>query len=79
METKLKERLTGNGITGMIKNVEVLYQRITKKFSVKASDVAAASFTPYETTKASKANIVEVERNWSQTLAEARRQNLRGQ
>lgn len=76
METKVKEKLKGNGLFGMIKNVEVLYQRITKKFSVKASEVAATSFTPYEISEAQKAHMLEVELRRSQALAEAQRQNL---
>ncbi|MDH5690692.1 MAG: hypothetical protein OEY81_04630 [Candidatus Bathyarchaeota archaeon] len=78
METKLKEKLIGNGIFGMIKNVEVLYQRITKKFSVKASEVAPTNFTPYEISEVYKAHIVGVEFSRSQALAEAQRQSLRG-
>ena len=77
MGTKLKERLKGNGLFGMIKNVEALYQRVTKKISVKASGVATASSTPYETSEAYKAHMLEVELKRSQALAEARRQNLR--
>ncbi|MDH5390308.1 MAG: hypothetical protein OEX10_04060 [Candidatus Bathyarchaeota archaeon] len=77
METKLKERLKVNSLFGMIKNVEVLYQRIAKKFSVKASEVAIASFTPYEISEVHKANMLEIEFRRSQALEEARRQNLR--
>ena len=78
METKLKERMKGNGLFGMIKNVEVLYQRITKKFSVKTSEVAATSFTPYEISEVQTANMLEVELRRSQALAEAQRQGLCG-
>ena len=77
METKLKERMKGNGLFGMIKNVEVLYQRISKKFSVKASEVASTSFTPYEISEAQKANMLEIELRRSQAFAEAQRQSLR--
>ncbi len=77
METKLKERLKVNSLFGMIKNVEVLYQRIIKKFSVEASEVVATSFTPYEISEARKANMLEIELRRSQALEEARRQNLR--
>lgn len=77
METKLEERLRGNGLFGMIKNVEVLCQRIAKKFSVKASEVAATSFTPYEISEAKKTHMLEVELGRSQALAEAQRQSLR--
>ena len=77
MEIKLKERLKGNGLFGMIKNIEVLYQRVTKKISMKTSEVAIASSTSYETSEAYKAHMMEVEFKRSQALAEARRQNLR--
>jgi hypothetical protein len=77
METKLKEKLKVNSLFGRIKNVEVLYQRVTKKISMKASEVAIASSTPYETSEAHKAHMLEVELKRSQALAEARRQNLR--
>jgi len=77
METKLKEKLKGNSLFGMIKNVEVLYQRVAKKISMKASEVAIASSTSYETSEAYKAHMLEVEFRRSQALTEARRQNLR--
>ncbi len=78
METKLKERLKGNGLFGTIKNVKALSQRVTKKISVKASGVATASSTPYEASEAHKAHMLEAEVKRSQGLAEAQRQNLRG-
>ena len=77
MEMKLKEKLKGNGLFGMIKNVEVLYQRVTKKISIRTSEIAIASPTPYETSEAHKAHMLEVEFRRSQALTEARRQNLR--
>jgi uncharacterized protein HemY len=76
METKLRERLKGNGLTGMIKNVEGIYQRVTKKISMRASEAATASPVPYETSEAHKAHMLEVEFRRSQALADARRQNL---
>jgi len=77
METKLKERLKGNGLFRMIKNAEALYQRVTKKISVKASGVARTSFTPYEISEMHKAHMLEVEFKRSYALAEAQRQKLR--
>jgi hypothetical protein len=76
METKLEERLRGNGLFGMIKNVEVLCQGIAKKFSVKASKVAATSLTPYEISETQKTHMLEVELRRSQALAEAQRHSL---
>ena len=75
METKLKERLKGNGLFGMIENIETIYQRITKKISVKTSGAPTA--TPYEVSEVHKAHMLEVELKRSQALAEAHRQNLR--
>ncbi len=77
METKLREKLKVNSLFGMIKNVEVLYQRVTKKISMKASEVAIGSSTLYETSEAHKAHMLEVEFKRSQALTEARRQILR--
>ena len=77
MEVKLKERLQRNGLYGMIKNVEAIYQRITKKFPVKTSGVAVASPTPYEISEACKAQQLEVELKRSKALTEAKRRTLR--
>jgi len=66
MEVKLKEKLQKNGLRGTIKNVDAVYQRITKKISVKASGVATASPTPYEISEECKAHQMEVERKRSQ-------------
>ena len=77
METKLKERMKGNGLFGTIKNFEVLYQRVTKKFSVKTSEVATAGFTTYKTSEIHKFNMLEIELRRAQALAEAQRQGLR--
>jgi len=77
MEVKLKEKLQGKGLYGMVKNVEAFYQRITKKISVKASVVTAASPTPYEISEAQKAHQLEVERKRSQALEEAQRRTFR--
>jgi hypothetical protein len=78
METKLKERLKGNSPFGMIKNVEALYQRVTKKLSLKASEVGMTNSTPYEMPEVHKSHMLEVELRRSQALAQAQRQNLRG-
>ena len=78
METKMKDRLHENSLYGIIKNIGTIYQRITKKFSAKASGVATTNFTPYEASEAFKTNMVSVEFRRAQALAEAKRQNLRG-
>ena len=78
MEAKLKERSKGNGLFGRIKNIEAFYQKVTKKISMKAPEVANLSYAPYETSEGHKAHIAEVELRRSQALAEAQRQNLRG-
>lgn len=76
MEVKLKDRLQRNGLFGMIKNVETFYQRITKKISVKASGVTAASPTLYEISEAYKTHQIEVERKRSQALQEVQRRTF---
>jgi hypothetical protein len=68
MEVKLKEKVQGNGLYGIIENVEAFYQRITKKILVKASGATTASPTPYEISEAYRAHQLEVERKRSQAL-----------
>lgn len=77
MEVKLKEKLQRKSLHGMVKNAEAIYQRITKKISVKASAVTAASPTPYEISEAQKAHQLEVERKRSQALEDAQRRTFR--
>lgn len=77
METKFKERLTGNSLFGIIKNAKGFYQRITKKFSLKASEVGIANFTHYDRPEVHKFHILEVEVRRAKALAEARRYSLR--
>jgi len=77
MEVKLKERLRGHGPYGMIKNVEVMYQRISKMFSAKAPGATVAGSIPYEVSEACKAQMLEFERKRSQALAEAQRMRNR--
>jgi len=71
METKLKDRLIGKGLSGMIKNVEAIYQRITK-ISVKASRVDVVGFSQRETSKEYQAHLAEVQCEQAQALAETR-------
>jgi antirestriction protein ArdC len=77
MEIKFKNRLKGSGLYGMIKNAEVIYQRVTSRFTAKLSEGTVASFTPYEASEAERAHLFEVERKRSQASAEAYRQNPR--
>jgi hypothetical protein len=72
VEVKSKEKLQVSGSYGIIKNVKANYQRITCKFSLKASGVAVLSH-PYKISKAHKAQVLEVERNKSQASAHAQR------
>jgi len=76
MEVKLKERLQESGPYGIIKNVEALYQRIVRRFSVRAPEAAVVSSTPYDT-KAYEGQMVEVDLKISQALAEAQRMRNR--
>jgi len=77
MEVKLKEKLQKNGLNGIVKNVEAIYQRITKKTPVKASGVTVAGPTPYEISEAYKAHQMEVERKRSKALEEVKRRTFR--
>ena len=77
METKLKDRLKGSALYGMINNIEAIYKRVTNIFSDTASKVAVASFTPYEASEQHKTHMLETERKRSQALAEAQHQNPR--
>ena len=74
MEVKLKDRLKGTGL-GMMKSVEAFYQRITKKLTIEALEVPAASSIPYEVSEAYRAHL-EMEQEQSQALVEAHRQAL---
>ena len=78
METKLKERLKGNGLYGAFKDLKTAYQKMSK-LSVKPTVVIVAAFTPYETSKAHRTHMLEVECNRAHASAEAYRQTLRGQ
>jgi len=75
METKLKDKLIWKGLSGRIKNVEAIYQRITK-ISAKALDGDGVSFVPYETSQEYRAHMDKVERERFQALAETRRHLL---
>lgn len=77
METKSKEGLKRNGLHGITQNIKAVYQRMTMKFSVEASGVAALSVTSYETSGACRSYSLEVECRRSQAFAEAHRQTLR--
>ena len=71
MDVKSK-KLQLSGQYGIIKNVKANYQRITGKFSLKASGVAVLSH-PYKISKVPKAHVLEAEHKKSQALAHAQR------
>jgi hypothetical protein len=72
METKLKDRLIGKGLSRMIKNAEAIYQRIAK-ISVKASRVDAVGFAECETSKEYQVHLAEAQCERAQALAETRK------
>jgi hypothetical protein len=76
MEVKLKDRLIGKGLSGMMKSVGAVYQRITK-ISAKATEVDAVGFAAYEASKECQVRMAEVECQRSQAFAEARKNLLR--
>jgi hypothetical protein len=78
METKFREKLRGNGLYGLVKDLKAAYQKVPK-LSVKASGATVAASAPYETSKAHKTLMLEFECNRAQAVAEANRQTFRGQ
>lgn len=59
MEVKLRKRLRENSLSGIVPDVEVFFQRITR-FLAKASEGAVVS-TPYEISEGYASHLVEVE------------------
>jgi hypothetical protein len=78
VEWKSKKMLAhANTLFGMVKDAGAFYQRITKKLSLKTSEVDFANFTPYENSKTRKTLYAEVEFRLAQVLAEVQRHSLR--
>lgn len=77
MEIRVRDRLKGSGLYGMIKNAEAAYQRATSRFTAKVSGGSVASFAPHEVAEAQRAHLLEAELKRSQASAEAYRQNPR--
>ena len=75
VEVKLKESLVGKRLYGMMRNVEALLHRIPRMSRVAAVDLA--SFAPYEVSRECQVQLVQVECERSQAMAEVR-QSLRG-
>jgi hypothetical protein len=76
MEVKLKDRLVGNGLAGIMKNVGAIYRRIAK-ISAKGAEVDVIGVAPYEASRECQAHVAEIECQRSQSLAEARKNLLR--
>ena len=74
---EFKERLMGKSLFGMIKNAKGFCQGITKKFSLKASEVDIANFANYDRPEVHKFHILEVEVRRAQALAVAQSYSLR--
>ena len=76
VEVKLKESLVGKRLYGMMRNVEALLHRMPR-MAVRVAAVDLASFAPYEVSRECQVQLVHVECEQSQAMAEVR-QSLRG-
>lgn len=76
VEVKLKESLVGKRLYGMMRNVGALRHRMPR-MSFRVAEVDLASFAPYEVSRECQVQLVHVECERSQVLAEVR-QSLRG-
>ncbi len=76
MEVKLKESLVGKRLYGMMRNVGALCRRMPR-MSFKVAEVDLSSFAPYEVSRECQVQLVHVECERSQAVAEVR-QSLRG-
>ena len=76
MEINLEQRLRENGLFGMIKNVEILCQRIAKKFSMKTSRSNYDKRHSLRDIRAQKLHMLEIDYSRSQALVEAQHHSL---
>jgi hypothetical protein len=75
---EIKKMLTrASNLFGIAKDAGAFYQRITKRLSLKTSEVDFASFAPYENPKAHKSHLLEVDLRRAQVIADVQRQSLR--
>jgi len=72
MKAKIMKSLQVSGLYGLIKSVEELYWRVTRKFSVKALEVAVESY-PYEVSETFKAQMLEIMCKNSQAVLHVQR------
>lgn len=75
METKLKDKLVGRS-SGMMKNLGVLYQRVTK-VAVKPCEADAVGLASYYTSVECEAQTVRFEGERSRSQAEAYKSVMR--
>jgi hypothetical protein len=75
MISQMRER--ANNLFGIIKNAGTVYQKITKKFSFKASRVEFTNSTFYERREVHKSHMLQVELRRVQTIAEVQRPSPR--
>lgn len=76
VEVKLKESLVGKRLYGMMRNVGALRHRMPR-MSIRVAEVDLASFAPCEVSRECQVQLVHVECERSQAIAEVR-QSLRG-
>jgi hypothetical protein len=75
MISQMRER--ANNLFGIIKNAGTVYQKITKKLSLKASRVEFANSTFYERLEVHKSHMLQVEVRRVQAIAEVQRPSPR--
>jgi len=71
MEVKMKDRFGGKGVSGMMKSVGAMYQRIAK-ISAKASEVDAAGFAHAGASKEYQAYHAKVASARARAVADVR-------
>lgn len=72
MEIKMKDKVVGKGISGMMKSVGAAYQRIAKIW-VRASEAEVSGFAAYEISREYQAYRAEVESARAQAVSESHR------
>jgi len=72
MEVRIKDRLQGHGLHGIIKNSGAIFQRMLARFSIKTPETAPREYS-YETSETYKSQVLKAEHGISQAWADAER------
>jgi len=76
MEVRIKDRLRGHGLHGIIKNSGAIFQRMLTRFSTKTPEIAPGECS-YETSETYKSQVLKAEHRISQAWADAERMRSR--